>query len=58
MSSSFIYSPERQRRIVQLFMTTVDQGPLTPVKQRLLMRKIAEVTQVSSGRVLSLARLV
>lgn len=48
MSSSFLYSPERQRRIVQLFMATVEQGPLTPVKQRILLRKIAEVTQVSS----------
>lgn len=49
MSSSFLYSPERQRRIVQLFMATVEQGPLTPVKQRILLRKIAEVTQDPDG---------
>lgn len=57
MSSSFLYSPERQRRIVQLFMATVEQvpkdkGPLTPLKQRILLRKIAEVTQVSSVMIL------
>lgn len=52
MSSSFLYSPERQRRIVRLFMASLDQvpkdkGPLSPVKQRVLIRKIAEVAQVN-----------
>lgn len=54
MSSSFLYSPERQRRIVRLFMASLDQvpkdkGPLSPVKQRVLIRKIAEVAQDPEG---------
>lgn len=54
MSSSFLYSPEKQQRIVQLFMTMLgqvpkNQGPLTRVKQRVLMRKVAEVAQTPEG---------
>lgn len=44
MSSSYLYSPERQRRIVQRFMASIDQSrePLTRSKQRLLMTTIAK----------------
>lgn len=44
MSSSYLYSPERQRRIVQRFMASIDQlrEPLIQVKQRLLMTTIAK----------------
>ena len=54
VSSSFLYSPEKQRRIVQLFMTTLDQvpkteGPLTHDKQILLMRQVDAVVSDPEG---------
>lgn len=47
MSSSFLYSPEKQRNIVQAFMGTIEKMPsrdarFTPKKQRTLMKQIAQ----------------
>jgi hypothetical protein len=47
MSSSFLYSPEKQRQTVQFFMTVVEQVPkrderFTQKKQRKLMKQIAQ----------------
>jgi hypothetical protein len=47
MSSSFLYSPEKQRLVVQGFMEAIEQVPkrderFTPKKQRKLMKQIAQ----------------